>query len=509
MAKKITAGGKKKATEDDPAPPPDPAAQSAHQAQMNQARRLAQPRQPTEQPREPPAPRVPTVPPAPNERPPHKPMVGIEGRLQLEGHWNLQCYEYKYVTEHLQLHRFPIDRQEKPEESEPAEEVKAVEVEIVNGVVQNRQAEPPVESGGEPKGKEKEVAGDDEAEADGAPAGDEAEEASHEPVSEPQVDGTSEEISQCRGPLEKSLSELFKKLEKPDVGSSVGFQDDPFAKTNPETGEEDTAARDLHRSSGNRIVFIEKLRGAREQSSAVSAARDTSVKAGVKFSGVPSDVFGGGSGGAVSEALSRPPSRQHFRDQFDEDYDISSEESPDEDAEESPVQKRKEPRRSVLSVSEMCNDEAEEEEKPPAKTKRMFRIPTFSRGEVHADRDPSGTKSHKDSPKRKFSSVSENASDYYKTWPESDESGRSVGEADHRKREPTPEFDEDVFDGSPAKRRRVSSPVPPEEMTGRTKKGVEEVAELDVAQDESPKKGKQARGAAAKGRGGKGKGRGK
>lgn len=47
------------------------------------------------------------------------PLVNIQGNLKLDGVWNLRCYEYKYVTEHLQLHRsstFSPREERKPED---------------------------------------------------------------------------------------------------------------------------------------------------------------------------------------------------------------------------------------------------------------------------------------------------------------------------------------------------------------------------------------------------------
>lgn len=49
------------------------------------------------------------APPKPADKPQRTPLVNIRGNLTLDGVWNLRCYEYKYVTECLQLHRFPTD----------------------------------------------------------------------------------------------------------------------------------------------------------------------------------------------------------------------------------------------------------------------------------------------------------------------------------------------------------------------------------------------------------------
>ncbi|KAF2169861.1 hypothetical protein M409DRAFT_20275 [Zasmidium cellare ATCC 36951] len=501
MAAKTTkARDKQRAAAGQPPPQPDHAARSAHQAQRNQSLRLAQPRQPSGTPQQ----QLPLLPPPQRPPPvrhsPHKPMVRIDGRLQLDGAWNLQCYEFKYVTEHLQLHRFPIDRDERRKESEPAEQFKATRVNISNGVIPKPAAEVNTASGEKPKGKE--VSGLGAAGGRSISGGGEVGKSSQQATNEPQLN-TMEEMSANTKSHPSTENVIAADPKEPEQRPATP-RSASYGNANAKTTSQEAAAKDVPLTDEpvvKRKSILNDILGPPGQLGGITAARDSSMRAGLKFSvsglRASSSAVADTKVRAGSEAPSWPPTSQQPRNQPDVDYDESSEgsslegsEEEDEEGFNRELDNDFEKRRSkMLSIADMAN----REEETPTRPKQP--------------------QNHKTSPKRKLSSVSSDASDYYNRFPDSDDPGESAVAEDHGKdKQRRPSFNEQVFDeSSPSKRRRTSSPVPPERTTVRVKKEMVEGAEMDVgkAMQGTSKKGKKTGGLAAggRGRGGKGKGR--
>lgn len=211
-------------------------------------------------------------------------MVSIDGRLQLDGVWNLQCYEYKYVTEHLQLHRFPIDRDERRKESEPAGEVKATRANISNGVIPKQAAEADDQSGGQPKGKE--VAGEGEAVDHIISGGNQAGESSGKATNEPVAHGTTEEISaktQSHPSTENAIAPDPKEPEQHPAAPQSASCGNANAKTSgQEPATKDVASTD--EPAVKRQSILDDILRPQGQLGRITAARDLSMRAGLKFS---------------------------------------------------------------------------------------------------------------------------------------------------------------------------------------------------------------------------------
>lgn len=131
MGPKPTNGkGKQRMTEEQQSQhQPDIFARSGHEAQTNQSRRVEQVRESVASPPS-------SRPLPPITRSSGKPLVSVKSNLKLDGKWSLQCYEYKYVTEHLQLHRFPIDHREHIREVDRIEPAATKQVNIVDGRIE-------------------------------------------------------------------------------------------------------------------------------------------------------------------------------------------------------------------------------------------------------------------------------------------------------------------------------------------------------------------------------------